>query len=454
MMNLLPRLRFKTPLCANLKPMVPGSRLGRYTLVYPLGGGVSGEVWQARSDSGQCVACKVVTNATTRELERLAASSVQSIRHPNLTKVHTVHGIDAAGRVARTPEQEVALLVTMELGQVDLQTWLADQHEQVPMNEIIDLLDGVARALDYLNHERGMVHGDVKPANLIRQGNSVQLTDFGCLTMVGESMQWKGSPAYKSLNHAVADTDVFSLAVTVAELAQNRLPYPPAALQRSQLDELAELQHQQALDFSDLPPAIQQVLRRATHPQPEQRYRTCAALLAALRSALVPRSSQHTSVSRSLLRLGRFAYAEQAYGEALTYFIRAAEEGCALGAENAGKMYALGLGADRDHERATHFVGLAAQRSRGQVAFELAEHFDRRGSKSLARFWYRVFVSLQRPGRAPEICAPSPERTPERTPPSRETTSAANADTQVADSRRRHASRTHRPTSRWAPALN
>ena len=151
--------------------MTPGTRLGPYEIVSPLGAGGMGEVYRARDTRlGRDVAVKVLpaalsTNPETRARFEREARSVSSLNHPHICTLHDV------GR-----EGETDYLV-MEL--IEGET-LADRLARgpLPLPEVLKLGAQIADALDRA-HRAGVVHRDLKPGNVMLTKSGAKLMDFG-----------------------------------------------------------------------------------------------------------------------------------------------------------------------------------------------------------------------------------------------------------------------------------
>ncbi len=213
--------------------MTPES-LGRYRLQDELGRGAMGVVYRAVDPAlDRAVAIKVISLrqsgvVETQEAEarflresRLAARLV----HPNVVTVHD------AGREGDT------LYLVMELVEGrSLAATMAAGHFPAPA-QALELAAQVADALAAA-HRLGVVHRDVKPANiLLTPDGQVKVSDFGVARAIGEGSTLTrtgmvvGSPAYMSpeqLRGELTDgrSDVFSLGIVLFELLLRRRPFP------------------------------------------------------------------------------------------------------------------------------------------------------------------------------------------------------------------------------------
>lgn len=147
-------------------------------------------------------------------------------------------------------------------------------------------------ALDYL-HALGIVHRDVKPANLLlTPAGQLKLADFGIACRIGEVVQGNtrsGTPHYMSpqqMRGAPADPgfDLYSAAVVFYQLLTGSLPRSGSAFEivRQALDE--EAPPASCLQ-PDLPPALDQLLQRALARDALRRFASAAEFLAALEAA-------------------------------------------------------------------------------------------------------------------------------------------------------------------------
>ena len=169
--------------------LLAGTRLGPYEIVSPLGVGGMGEVYRARdSKLGRLVAIKVLPSDVAKDPEKIdrfqrEAKVLASLNHPNIASIYGFEDSDKPGLVMELVEGPT----------------LADRilAGPVPVEEGLNIAKQVCDALEYA-HEHGIVHRDVKPANIkVAADGIVKLLDFGlakALESVGNNTDISSSP--------------------------------------------------------------------------------------------------------------------------------------------------------------------------------------------------------------------------------------------------------------------
>jgi Tol biopolymer transport system component len=158
-------------------PLEPGTRLGPYEIVSPLGQGGMGEVYRARDTRlGRDVAIKVLPQHLSAQPEVRArfereAKTVSSLNHPNICSLYDV------GR-----EGDVDFLVLELVDGETLEARLA--RGRLPAAEALRLGAQIADALDRA-HRAGVIHRDLKPSNVMLTRSGAKLMDFGLARATG-----------------------------------------------------------------------------------------------------------------------------------------------------------------------------------------------------------------------------------------------------------------------------
>ena len=204
----------------------------RYRLEALLGRGGSAEVWRATDEALQrAVALKLVTVSGGEDAHRVGdeARLLAKLSHPGLVPVYDA-GTDEAGRP----------WVVMEL--VDGET-LADTIRRgvLPSERTAEIGARLADALAYV-HGQGLVHRDVKPANVLLGGDGrVRLTDFGIARLVDAARVTAtgltvGTAAYLSPEQVTAEpvgppADIYALGLVLLECLTGKREYPGTAVE-------------------------------------------------------------------------------------------------------------------------------------------------------------------------------------------------------------------------------
>lgn len=279
-----------------------GQTIGQYQIIEHLGRGGMADVYKAFHPGLQVYrALKVIrpefaAEEGFKERFQREARAVAALRHPNIVQMHDFGVHD-----------NLYYMVMEFIEGQNLKTVLARRAPIRPFSEIVPLLAQVAAALNYA-HERGLVHRDVKPANImLTPENQVILTDFGIARMVsgGERLTQTGTgigtPAYMAPEQAEgrADlgppADIYSLGVILYEMLTGQVPFtadtPLAVLLKVIADPVPPPQQ-----FSpDIPNALQGVALKAIAREPSHRYATAVALVDALKLSLMATAQGSTT---------------------------------------------------------------------------------------------------------------------------------------------------------------
>jgi serine/threonine-protein kinase len=264
----------------------------RYTLDSRIATGGMGEVWRGTDTLlGREVAVKLLKveyadHPTFRSRFETEARHAASLHHPNVAAVYDFgEGLPTDGSGVHRP------YLVMELVDGQPLSVLLASGRPLDPDVTRDLLGQAADALGAA-HAAGIVHRDVKPANLlVTPDRTVKITDFGiaraaegmALTETGQVM---GTPQYLSPEQAQGGTatpasDVYSLGVVAFECLAGRRPFVAETAVATALMHLREPVPELP---DDVPAPLAAVVRRAMAKTPEDRFPDGKAFAAALRN--------------------------------------------------------------------------------------------------------------------------------------------------------------------------
>src|ERR671938_1476335 len=263
----------------------PGTMLGgRYRLDERIAGGGMGDVWRATDEGlGRTVAIKILLPALVQEpgfAERFRgeARTMATINHPGVVDVYDYGS-----------ENGSAFLI-MEYVEGDALSKTLSRVGRLTPGRTMAL---VAQAADALQaaHEKGIVHRDVKPGNLlVRPNGTLVLTDFGIArsAMVGQltaAGSVLGTASYISPEQAAGGvatpaSDVYALGVVAYQCLSGHRPFDGATPIEIAMKHVRDTPRPLP---ADIPPAVRAIVDRALAKDPAARWPTAPPL------AIVPR---------------------------------------------------------------------------------------------------------------------------------------------------------------------
>jgi hypothetical protein len=271
-------------------------QIGKYRVREMLGWGTTGQVYRAfHPVLERDVAIKLIHPHLTGEsdfLERFCreARIIAALHHPGIVQVHD---FDVEG---------ATIYMVMEFVEGEsLEKRLAPLHAQgdrMPIADALRLFQLIVQAVAYA-HGQGIVHGDLKPANVLlsSQGQPI-LVDFGLAKVIGRerlttSGTVLGTPAYLSPEQCSGEigdmrSDVYALGVMLYELTTGTLPFHADTLMGLLYKHISEPLPPPRSVNPDLPPAIEQIVQKTLAKDPDERYASAQALLAALDESFAP----------------------------------------------------------------------------------------------------------------------------------------------------------------------
>ena len=279
--------------------LTPGSRVGSYELVAPLGAGGMGEVWRARDTRlGREVALKILPGELAEHHDRRRrfeqeARAASALNHPHIVTVYEIGSADGTSYIA------MELVTGKTLRQLT-------QSGPLPARKLLGLgaqiASGLARA-----HAEGIVHRDLKPDNVMVTPDGVaKILDFGLAKLVrmptttagGDSTTATvatepgvllGTYGYMSPEQAAGKTvdfrsDQFSFGSILYELATGQ----KAFRRDSAVDTLSAVLHEEPLPIAQLnekiPAPVRWIVERCHAKDPKDRYASTEDLARELQS--------------------------------------------------------------------------------------------------------------------------------------------------------------------------
>lgn len=230
------------------------------------------------------------------------AHAIARLDHPNIVRLY------------RFDQQDDWLYMAMQYVEgADLGTVLAGYRadkEFMEPNDACRIVDEICSALDYA-HQKGVIHRDVKPANILldRQGRAF-LTDFGLalITEVGTRGEIFGSPHYIAPEQAVSSakavpqSDLYSMGVILFEMFTGDVPFNAAEPLDIALLHMSEEPPRPRQLRPDISSELEMVILKALAKNPEERYPTGAALSKALNQSLKAKSAATLFARRSTIQ--------------------------------------------------------------------------------------------------------------------------------------------------------
>jgi hypothetical protein len=270
-------------------PIGPGTRLGQYEVQEFIGQGAMGVVYRAYHSQLERTGAVKVMQAISPDADNVArfrheAQAIARLRHPNIVDVYDFGEFEGMPYMIVEYVPGGSLSSRMSHGPLDQATALK-------------YLRGIAAGLDYA-HDHGIVHRDVKPANvLLTADDTPVLADFGLAKLLqGSSLKsmtgvTTGTPAYMAPEQVTGSkvgpaADRYSLATIGYEMLTGVIPFDGEALMELLYAQVHRYPAPPSARQPSLNRSVDGVIMRGLAKDPAARWESCAAFVDALSSSL------------------------------------------------------------------------------------------------------------------------------------------------------------------------
>jgi tetratricopeptide (TPR) repeat protein len=268
------------------RPMSKTAEQGRYKITGQLGKGGMGIVYKAIDTVlDRTVAYKVLPDSLQENPQALKnflreAKSAAKLNHPGIVTVY-----DAG-------EQEGVFYIAMEYVDGNTLKEIIKHRGKISPGGIVHVLTQMCEALAYA-HEQKVVHRDIKTANTMwTRDRKAKIMDFGLAKVIEEVRNHttvvSGTPYYMSPEQTLGKnvdhrTDIYSLGVSVFELATGTLPFREGNLPYHHV----HTSPPDPREFNaELPPLIVNIIARCLEKDPANRYQSALDIVTELKAAL------------------------------------------------------------------------------------------------------------------------------------------------------------------------
>src|SRR5580693_1242213 len=287
--------------------LLEGQVFAGYTIVSRLGAGGMGQVYLAqhprlpRRDALKILPTELTANLEFRQRFNREADLAASLYHEHIVGIHD------------RGEYQEQLWISMDYVEgTDAAKLLRSQYPSgMPQADVVEIISAVAEALDYA-HSRGLLHRDVKPANILLGSSSaagprrrILLADFGIARELGEisgltaTNMLVGTTAYcapEQLQGAALDgrADQYALGCTAFHLLSGSAPFEhsnPAVVITQHLSAPPPLVGNRRIELA----ALDDVITKAMAKTPDERYASCMDFASALAAPAVTAAADAAS---------------------------------------------------------------------------------------------------------------------------------------------------------------
>jgi eukaryotic-like serine/threonine-protein kinase len=268
----------------------PGDKLGQYTLHELINSGGQSEIWLATNEANQTFAVRLMLNDSLfafgdRKRFITGSETLQACQDQNLIIGYVEHG--------KIGGQQMLVMEYVEGSNLKL---LMNAGDPVLTENIAQVLIDFATALEVV-HDRGFMHLDVKPENvLLTRNGSLRLIDFDLAQPIPnpprKQDRLSGTPAYMAPEQLLKQpvdhrADIWAYGVSAYELLTFRKPFPGEnadEVLRRQVDRSEFIRPREI--NSDIPADLERIVLKCLEKDMEKRYPITSVLVHELKQAL------------------------------------------------------------------------------------------------------------------------------------------------------------------------
>jgi len=271
--------------------LAPGSRLGRYQILAPLGAGGMGEVYLAKDTQlDRRIALKLLPEQFTQDESRLRrfvreARAASALNHPNIITIYEIRELEGVHFIATEYIDGQTLRQLLRQGPLKL---------AFALEIAIQTANALAVA-----HEAGFAHRDIKPENImVRRDGYIKVLDFGLAKLIEPATSFFAAPdaptsasiytdsgvvmgtvAYMSPEQARglpvdARSDIFSLGVVLYEMIAGATPFSGPTMSDTLVTILDRAPAPLARYAPGVPAELERIVAKALRKDREERYQT------------------------------------------------------------------------------------------------------------------------------------------------------------------------------------
>jgi len=169
-------------------------------------------------------------------------------------------------------------------------------EQTLTFEEVSLILEQLADALEYM-HAQGMVHCDIKPSNILLDGNDVYLADFGIAVQQEEEAMSCDEPIMGTLTYMAPEiyegeisrrSDIYSLGIVLYQMLTGSVPFDDENVSSIYWKHKMERPLPPSLLNSSLSRPLERVIMQALEKEPQKRFQTAAAFAVAYQKAIAP----------------------------------------------------------------------------------------------------------------------------------------------------------------------